>query len=59
MVFGVDEVEIFQVFEVVADSTVAELVLVVRLGELLVLLVDIACLDLVLFCVEFFDGLVE
>ena len=36
VVVGVDKVEIFQVFEVVADSTVAELILVVGLGELLV-----------------------
>ena len=59
VVVSVDKVEIFQVFEVVADSTVAELVLVVRLGELLVSLIDVAGLNLVLFSIEFFDGLVE
>ena len=46
-------------FEVVADSTVAKLVLVVGLGDLLVSLIDVAGLDLALFGVEFFDCLVE
>ena len=59
MVVGVDELEVFEAFEVVADPPVAELVLAVGLGELLVSLIDIAGLDLVLFSIEFFDGLVE
>ena len=46
-------------FEVVADPPIAELVLAVGLGELLVSLVDIPCLNFCLFGVEFFDGLVE
>ena len=53
------EVEVIQVFEVVADAPVTKPFFLVGLGELLVSLVDITCLDLVLFGVELFDGLVE
>ena len=54
-----DEVEVIQVFEVVADAPVAKPFFLVGLGELLVSLVDVTCLDLVLFGVKLFDGLIE
>lgn len=61
VVFCLDEVEEFEVFEVVADSTVAERVFFVGLAEVLVPVVDRTGVDcLVLgFLDEFFGGLVE
>jgi len=59
VVVGVDEVEVIQVFEVIADPPVAKSFFLVGLDELLISLVDIAGLDLVLFGVKLFDSLVE
>jgi hypothetical protein len=59
VVFCLDELEVFEGFDVVADSAVGEWFFFVALADFLVTCVDVAGLYCVLFLGEFLDGLVD